>query len=315
MIGTAAGWAGSGGANGGSGPGAGGGYIARGFRIAAEPFEIGAQLGRGLIAQIAILFERLAEDFFEALRRFGIQLRGRRGRAIQNRVENYGSGVAAKRGAARGHLVEDRAKTKNIGARVEVFAASLLRRHVSDGADGRAGIREHRVAQWRRIQAGSGAESFERQVFGGVLGEAEVENFGLAARGDENIRGLDVAMNNSAGMCGVEGIGNLNGEIEERGERDGAAADAFAEGLAFEQLHNEERTPAGFADVEERADAGMIESGNGAGFALKSFEGGGIVGEIAGEKFEGDEAAEANVFGAENLAHAAAAEGLDDFIV
>ena len=50
----------------------------------------------------------------------------------------------------------------------------------------------------------------------GVFGETEVENFCLAARADENICGLDIAMNDAAGMSGVERVGNLNGEIEER---------------------------------------------------------------------------------------------------
>ena len=149
----------------------------------------------------------------------------------------------------------------------------------------------------------------------GVFGEAEVENFCLAARSDEDIRGLDIAMNDAAGMSGVERIGNLNREIEERGKRNRAAADSFAERLAFEQLHDEKWAAIRFAYVEERADAGMIQRGDGARFALKAFERGGIVSEFAGEKFQRDEAAETNIFGAEDLAHAAAAERFDDAIM
>lgn len=59
----------------------------------------------------------------------------------------------------------------------------------------------------------------------------------------------------------------------------------------------------------------MIERGDSARFALKALERGGIVGEFAGEKFQSDEAAETDVFGAEDLAHAAAAERFDDAIM
>jgi hypothetical protein len=59
----------------------------------------------------------------------------------------------------------------------------------------------------------------------------------------------------------------------------------------------------------------MIERGGGASLALKAFERRGIAGEIFGEKLERDHAAEASVFGAKDLAHAACAEGLNDFVM
>ena len=59
----------------------------------------------------------------------------------------------------------------------------------------------------------------------------------------------------------------------------------------------------------------MIQRGNGARFALKAFERGGIVSQLAGKKFQGDEAAESDVFGAKDLAHPAAAERFDDAVM
>ena len=52
-------------------------------------------------------------------------------------------------------------------------------------------------------------------IFGDKLGQAEIENFGLTALGDEDIRGLDVPMDDTSGVGNVEGIGNLNSEVED----------------------------------------------------------------------------------------------------
>ena len=40
--------------------------------------------------------------------------------------------------------------------------------------------------------------------------QPEVQNLGVFAVGDENVRGLDIAVNNAFGVSGVQPIGNLN---------------------------------------------------------------------------------------------------------
>jgi hypothetical protein len=51
-------------------------------------------------------------------------------------------------------------------------------------------------------------------MLAGEFRQAEVEDLGTAARSNEDIRGLDVAMNYPLAMGGVERIGNLNGDIQ-----------------------------------------------------------------------------------------------------
>ena len=52
----------------------------------------------------------------------------------------------------------------------------------------------------------------------------------MAALGDENIGGLDVAMNDAGFVCGIEGVGDFDGksesgvEIERSARRCGASA-------------------------------------------------------------------------------------------
>ena len=94
-----------------------------------------------------------------------------------------------------------------------------------------------------------------------------------------------------------------------------AVADQVLEGGAVEELHDEEGAVAFLADVVDRADVGMIQRGRGLGFAAKTFEGLAVLGQIFGKKLEGDEAAEARVFGFVDHAHAAATELFDDPVV
>src|SRR5262249_51751211 len=66
--------------------------------------------------------------------------------------------------------------------------------------------------------------------------------------------------------------------------------------------------------VVEHADVGMIEAGDGFGFALKALFANGISGELRGENLDGDAAVQPRIFGAIHFAHAASAERGDDFI-
>ena len=46
------------------------------------------------------------------------------------------------------------------------------------------------------------------------FGQSEVENLGMPALGDEDVRGLDVAMNDAFGVRGIQRVGNLDGQVE-----------------------------------------------------------------------------------------------------
>ena len=137
----------------------------------------------------------------------------------------------------------------------------------------------------------------------------------MAARGDENIRGLDVAMDDAFGVRGIEGVGDLDGEFEGFFDGQRLAGNAVLQRLAFEVLHGDEGPSVFLGDFVNGADVGVIEGGGGAGFALEAFESGAIFGHIVGEEFQGDEATEGGVFGFVDHAHAAATEFFDNAIV
>ena len=148
-----------------------------------------------------------------------------------------------------------------------------------------------------------------------MLSQSKIENFRLAAGGDEDIRGLDIAMNDAARMGGIERIGDLRAEIEQGIRGHGPAADAFTKRLPFKDFHHQIGAPIVFADVVNRADSGMIQRRCGARFALEAFERGRIACEVRGEKFERDLTTQARIFRAKYLPHAAAAQRVENAVM
>jgi hypothetical protein len=117
------------------------------------------------------------------------------------------------------------------------------------------------------------------------------------------------------GVGGVEGVCNFDGEIDQRFGVDGTASDAVLEGLAFEELHDDEGLAVFLVNFVDGADVGMVQGRSGASFPLKTIKGLTILGEFFRKKFEGDEASELDVLGAVDDAHAAAAQLFDDAVV
>ena len=77
----------------------------------------------------------------------------------------------------------------------------------------------------------AGAGDIQAGILGGTggrrdLGESEIQNLGVAAGGDENVRGLDVPMDDSFGMGGVKGVGDFYGQRKNFFVIYGAARDA-----------------------------------------------------------------------------------------
>ena len=113
-------------------------------------FEIGAQFRGSLATQVAIFLQRLVDDLFQFGWKLRVYRRRRCGRVLQNLIENHGRGVAAERLAPRPHFVENHPERKQVRAGVQSFAAGLLRRHVSGGADGRARTGQIRAGRGSR---------------------------------------------------------------------------------------------------------------------------------------------------------------------
>jgi hypothetical protein len=271
-----------------------------------------------LITELGILFESFADDFVELGREIGIEAQWRHGRAIEDGFEDYGGRVAAEWDHASGHLVENRAEREKIAAGVHFLAAGLLGRHVGDGAESGAGTGElfgSDAGGGHRGGGSGGIAEWAARCGGREFCEAEIENFGVAALGDKDIRGLDVAMDDAVGMGGVERVGDFDTDAEEHFEIERTAGDVMLQRFAVEKFHDDVGVGVFFAEIVDGADVWMIESGGGLGFALEALERLMIVGQGFGEEFQGHEAMELGVFCFVNDAHAAATEFFGDAIV
>ena len=114
------------------------------------------------------------------------------------------------------------------------------------------------------------------------LGQAEIQNLGLPAHGDEDVGWLDIAVHDAFGMSSGQGIGDLNAQVQQLFHLQRLAADALAEGLALQQLHDQVRAPLVLSDVVNRADVGVIQSRGRAGFPMEALRGLAIGGKLIG---------------------------------
>ena len=115
-------------------------------------------------------------------------------------------------------------------------------------------------------------------------------------------------------MSLVERVADLNGDAIQVRKRQRAARQAVGESFAFHVLHHQVRGAVTAANVVERADVGVVEGGDGAGFALESLQNVGTAGEILSEDLDGDGAVEARIAAAIHFPHTSSPGGGQDFI-
>jgi len=145
--------------------------------------------------------------------------------------------------------------------------------------------------------------------------QPEIQNLGVAALGNKNIRRLDVAVDDALRMCGVQSVGNLNGQVEQDIGLDRPARNAMLQRHAVEELHGDERVAVLVINLVDGADVGMIQRRGRLGLALKTGERLLVFGNLIGEELESHKPAELHILGLVHHAHAAAAELLDDAVV
>ena len=121
-------------------------------------------------------------------------------------------------------------------------------------------------------------------------------------------------MDDAVAMRGVEGGGDLDGALDRLVGRQRALRNSIRERLALEARHDEEVGALVLADVVERADVGVIEGADRLGLALEALAPIGVRRRFVREDLDGDGAIEPAVLRAIDLAHAAGAEGRDDFV-
>src|SRR5208282_2016944 len=111
-----------------------------------------------------------------------------------------------------------------------------------------------------------------RYWFGRKFGQAEVEDFGVATLRDKNVGRLNITMNDSFGMRGIECAGDVDSKREQNLQIHGTAGNAVLQRRALQKLHRNERMPVLLANVMDRADVGVIQGRSSLCFALEPSE-------------------------------------------
>ena len=101
--------------------------------------------------------------------------------------------LAVERPAAGDHLIEHRRQGPDVGSGIDLLAPRLLGRHESGCSRRRAG-------------------ASQTDVISG-LGDAEVEDLGLAVLGDDDVRWFDISVHDAGLVGSFETSGDLGGQI------------------------------------------------------------------------------------------------------
>ena len=134
------------------------------------------------------------------------------------------------------HLVEDDAERELVAPEVDDLAPRLLRRHVGHRPED-----DPLLAQGRE----RGRPGVGWIVAGDLVpGQAEVEELGVAVLRQEDVLGLDVAVDDSLPVRRREAFRHLQPDVESLPERQRPLGQRLAQRLAFQKLLDEE-IPAG----------------------------------------------------------------------
>src|SRR6266853_4193928 len=150
---------------------------------------------------------------------------------------------------------------------------------------------------------------------GNQFGQAEIQDFRLSTPGEENIGRLEIAMDDSRLMRGVEGVGNLDGDVKDLSACQRLARDDVLESLTFQELHHKEGVAFGFVNFINGADVGMVEGRGGPCLALKSLQSLMVANQFGWKELQRYIPAQLEILGAIYHSHAPAAQMFLDAVV
>ncbi len=275
-------------------------------RHARQLLEIEGEVVRGVEALLGVLLEAVADDPVEPRRDVLVGEREIRRILPQDRRHRLGRRVGVEGAPAREHLVQDRSEGEDVGAGVGGLALHLLRRHVAERAehDARLGARRG------RRQIGDLASLLHARQ----LGQSEVEDLDSAVLRDEEVLGLQVAVDDPFLVRGRQALRDLPRVVERLAKREAPAGQLRAQGLAFEQLlHDVGRAVVG-PDVVNRRDVGMVQEPRRLGLLLEPPQPVRVRREGCRQDLDRDVAGQPRIPRPLHLSHPSRAEGGEDLV-
>jgi hypothetical protein len=171
------------------------------------------------------------------------------------------------------------------------MALRLLGREVVRGADDRAGLRHVRLA---------------------AAGDAEVGDLQPPGRIDENVVGLEVAVDDPADVCAAGGAQNLLCETDRPARlKRRLLADELLQRTPADVLHRDVVRPVPLAAVVDRHDVRAAKARRTAGLAPEALNVLSVLGELTAQELDRDLAAQPQILGAMDIRHAPRAHALE----
>src|SRR5437870_3433530 len=94
------------------------------------------------------------------------------------------------------------------------------------------------------------------------LRQSEIENLGVSTLGDEDVSGLNIAVDNALAVGRIQSVGNLDADFEQALQVEGAAGNQVLQSRTVQVLHGNEGAPVFLPNVMDRADIGMVQGGS-----------------------------------------------------
>src|ERR1700730_18038851 len=107
--------------------------------------------------------------------------------------------------------------------------------------------------------SGGHVRSTDTSAAGIQLGQAEIEDLGVAQFGDKYVCRLNVAMDDALGVGGLEGFRDVDSPVQYGIERKRLAIDAMPQGCAIQKLHDDESPPVHLVNFVDGTDVWMVE--------------------------------------------------------
>ena len=227
---------------------------------------------------------------------------------MENRVDDLAEGAPLERQPPRQHLVDHDARGEEIGALIDVASQRLLGRHIRHRAQHRAGQRVFADRE-RDVERRLSRRRLEE------LREAEVQHLHLAAGGHDDVRALDVAVDDAAGVRLDQRVVDLHRDADRLAHGDRPAMDPVRQQFALDVLHHDVVGPLVLADVVDGGDVRRAQRRGRARLGQKSRASLLVVLRLGRQKLERDLTTEPGVFGEIDLAHAACPEAVPDPVV
>ena len=268
--------------------------------------EVGAHVGGVLVAVVAVLGQGLEHDPVEGLGHVGGHGR-RRPRDLAHVLVGDGHRGVAREGRFAGEqLVEQAAGRVQVAAGVDDLAAGLLGRQVLGGAHHGVGLGDGR-----------------RGVLHGA-GDAEVHHLHRARRGQHDVAGLDVPVDDAGAVGVLQRVQDAGDDLHGLGDGHGLAlAEELADRVPLDVLHDDVGHRADgavgggdllLARVVDGDDGRVVEGGGGLRLPAEARLEGGVARNIGAQQFNGDNSRETPVIAEVDLGHASAADHLADLV-